>query len=121
MNGTKDDRLRILKMLEQGKITAEEAEKLLDALIPEGRVGAEESGGKMLRLRVWQGGEQKVNVNIPITLAKLAARFIPDDAKAKMGEKDIDVDELVAHIENGAQGKIVEVDDGEDRVEVTIE
>jgi hypothetical protein len=121
MTAAKDDRIRILKMLEEGKITAEEAAKLLDAVAPE---YSEDQGGaasRMLRIRVWENEDQKVNVNIPIGLAKWAARFIPEHARAKMGEQDIDVDGLVNLIETSSEGKIVDIQDGRDRVEVTIE
>lgn len=121
MNGGHDDRMRILKMLEEGKIRADEAAKLLDALSLEGERGREASESKMLRIRVTENGEQKVNINVPITLAKLAARFIPEHAKEKMSQKDIDVDKLVSLIQTGAEGKIVDVHDGGDHVEVTIE
>jgi hypothetical protein len=121
MNGGHDDRMRILEMLEKGKIKADEAAKLLDALSPEGERGGEAPESEMLHIRVTEDGEQKVNINVPIALAKLAARFIPEHAKEKMSEKDIDVDRLVTLIQTGARGKIVEVHDGGNCVDVTIE
>ena len=63
-------------------------------------------------------GQSKVNINMPWGLvsvgAKMGARFAPED---------IDMDELLAAIEGGAEGKLIDVvdeDDGE-RVEIFVE
>jgi len=65
-------------------------------------------------------GKTKVNVNLPMGLVdmglRFGAQFAPDLA-------DFNMDELMAAIEEGAQGKILEVEDAEDgeRVEIFIE
>ena len=61
-----------------------------------------------------------VNVNLPLSLVKagikMGARFAPD-------MEELDWNELVIAIQEGASGKIVEVEDEEDgeRVEVYVE
>jgi len=78
----------------------------------------------MLKIRVYEGDleKPKVNVNIPLHLAKWAMKFIPESAKAKIGEKDIDIDEIAELIEEGVGGKLVEVEDEKkgERVEIFI-
>lgn len=117
---------RILKMVEEGTITAEDAAKLLDALeASEGEAKAEAPARKprWLRVRVYEGGKERpsVNVNIPISLIglvqKLGGRFLPDDA---MGSFKQLLDEIAA---NPEAGKIVEIADHEDgdRVEIVVE
>ena len=116
--------LKILKMVEEGKINAEEAQKLLAAVEDETSGEVEVSGRKpkWFKVQVYEGGgKPKVNVKIPLTLLKIAKRFIPRDAKAKINDSDIDLDEIFEAIQEGAVGKLVEVEDGEDRVYVYVE
>jgi hypothetical protein len=121
----KEERLQILKMIEDGTITADEGAKLLAAL-EEGATKSEQikSGGqaRWMRVRVTDlnTGRAKVNVNLPMGLVsvgmKVGARFAPEI-------EDIDLDEIFQAIKDGAQGQIVEVEDEEDneRVQIYIE
>jgi hypothetical protein len=119
-----EERSRILQMISEGKITAEEGTRLLNALRgtspspQEPRAGA----ARWFRVRVTDivTGRTKVNVNLPLSLVKagikMGARFAPD-------MEELDWNELVIAIQEGASGKIVEVEDDEDgeRVEVYVE
>jgi hypothetical protein len=119
-----EERLKVLEMLEDGKITPEEAAALLRALgkgrEPAPRAAAGEN--RYLRIRVTDlaSGTGKVNVTIPIGLVsaglRIAERFAPEARGINMGE-------LEEAILGGAQGKIVEVMDAEDneRVEIYVE
>jgi len=126
-----DERLQILKLLEEGKITVDEAAKLLAAL--EAGAGKEKAltqpGGlekaRWLRVRVTdqQSGRQKVTVNVPVSLVnvamKIGANFVPE-----LEQMDSDqVMEAIEAIKSGAHGKIVDVEDDEggERVEVFVE
>jgi len=97
---------KILGMLQQGKISVEEAENLLAAISSENapREGSTTGVGakKYLRIQVdpEQGGD-RVNVRIPLKLIraglKLAA-FLPNDAQSQVNralqEKGIDLSKL---------------------------
>lgn len=122
------ERMQILKMVEEGKITAEEGARLLAALAEGARAErgrtTGEAGGKArwFRVRVTDlaTGRDKVNVNIPMGLVnvgvKMGARFAPE-------MEGLDLEEITQAIQSGAQGKIVEAIDEEDgeRVEIFIE
>jgi hypothetical protein len=122
------ERLTILKMLEEGKIKADEAARLLEAV---GEGGAEAATGraapsergKTLHVRVFKEGSErpKVNVNIPLSLARWALRFAPEDAKARMGDREIALDDLSKLLDEGT-GEIITVEDEEkgERVEISI-
>jgi len=122
----KEEKMRILQMLEKGQITAEEAARLLEALEAgekEERKEAEtRTRGKWFRIRVTdlRTGKQKVNVNIPLSLVHLGfsmgARFAPKI-------EGVDFEELIEAIRTGAEGKLVDVEDEEDaeKVEIYIE
>jgi hypothetical protein len=116
--------MQILKMIEEGKISAEEGAKLLAALSA-GKPGApkrEGPGPKQFRVRVTDlsTGRNKVNINIPMSLVnvglKMGARFAPD-------VEGINFDEIMEAVRSGSQGKIVDVVDEEDgeRVEIYVE
>ena len=116
----KEERLRILKMLEEGKISVEEAAKLLEALeAPQEE--PTEGKAKWLRVKIATEEGEKVNVNLPLSLAKFAMRFIPQEAKAKMEEKGVNLDQILGELTEVKIGKLVEVVDGDNRGEVWIE
>jgi hypothetical protein len=122
----KEERMQILKMIEDGQITAAEGARLLAALEePEKKRAAgaaATSGARWLRVRVTDvsSGRVKVNVNIPLSLAtvamKLGARFAPE-------VEGVDMTEVMAAIQSGSAGRILEAEDAEDgeRVEIFIE
>jgi hypothetical protein len=122
---TVEERMQILKMIEEGKISAEEGAKLLAALAAGSKsVPAKREGGgpKQFRVRVTDlnSGRNKVNINIPMSLVnvglKMGARFAPDI-------EGINFDEVMEAVRSGSQGKIVDVVDEEDgeRVEIYVE
>lgn len=124
---TTEERMQILNMVAEGKITAEEGAKLLGALEPERKkevrlVTESPSAPRWFRVRVTdlETGRSKVNVNLPMSLVdvgtRMGARFAPE-------LEGMDVNDILEQIKSGAQGKIVEVEDLEDgeRVEIYVE
>lgn len=139
-----DDRLRILRLVQQGKLTPEQGLKLLEALAPPpppppteragvgvgprpgggvsvgSGMGAQPARGRMLRIRILEEGEDRVNLNIPLGLARSALRLIP--ARAQRHLAGVDLEALLDQIEHGATGKILVIqDDDESGVEVVVE
>ena len=127
---TTEERMKILKMIEEGKISAEEGAKLLAALA-EGRKPPPSPppaftgpGGeaRWFRVRVTDlaTGRTKVNVNIPMGLVnvgiKMGARFAP-------GLEGEQMEAIAEALRSGMVGKIVEATDEEDgeRVEIFVE
>ena len=127
---TTEERMKILKMIQEGKISADEGAQLLKALSasdkkvrPGPRRKPRPGGVRWLRVRVsdMRSGKSKVNVNLPLSLIdaglNIAAKFTPD----------VDMDELGTAvndaIEDGLAGKIVDVIDDEDgeHIEIFIE
>ena len=122
---TSEERLQILKMVETGQITAEEAAELLAALEEASKredSKQKEDAPRWFRVRVtdMRTGKSKVNVNIPMGLAgigmRMGAKFAPDMA-------GIDIDELMRNVREGSQGKIIDVENEEDgeHVEIYVE
>jgi hypothetical protein len=122
-----NEKLQILKMVQEGTITAEEASKLLSAVDePVGSV-ASGSEAKWFRVKVvdLNSGKAKVNVNLPIALLEvglsIGMKFVPEESLG--GASGIDFKQLVDAIRKGAMGKLVEVEDEDEgiRVEVVVE
>jgi hypothetical protein len=125
---TTEERMRILKMIHEGKITAEEGARLLSALKESRRPGAGRSNVSMgggrgwLRVRVTDtvSGKTKVNVNLPLGLMdaglRIGAQYAPE-------LQDMDLARLINEVKSGASGKIIDVVDEEDgeHVEIFIE
>lgn len=115
-----EERLQILKMLENGTIKADEAARLLEAT--EASQPAIESGGrvKWLRIKVQEAGKNTVNVRVPAALLGVANRFIPGGLKDSAGNV-IDLQSIAQAVRAGAEGKLVEVDEGNSHIEITVE
>lgn len=120
---TSEERLRILKMVEQKQISAADGAKLLTAL----QAGANENApqparARWLRVRVTDraSGRNKVNVTIPIGLLDVGLKM---GARLPAEMTGMDLSAIHAAIKQGIQGKIVEVDDEDDdeHVEVFVE
>ena len=116
-----NERLQILKLVQEGKVTPDEATKLLQALEGKGGESAVATGsGKLLRIRVTEGGGTKVNVNLPMSLVEAAVaigvKFVPEEEL-----RGIDINALLEAIRQGVTGKIVEVDSEEAKVEIYVE
>jgi hypothetical protein len=118
--------MKILKMIEEGKLSAEEGTKLLAALSerrpgpprPPGMPG----GAKWLRIRVTdtRTGRSKASVQIPLALVdagmKIGAHFAPQ-------VEGVDMSNVMEALRSGVTGKIIDVTDEEDgeHVEIYVE
>ena len=100
-----EERKKVLEMLAAGKITAEEAEKLLDKLAANGAnqasaadpatTSSAQSPGKpkYLRIVVDKPGRDQVNVRIPLVLAGTGSRLLavmPTRVSERLAEYGID-------------------------------
>ena len=123
-NPFEEERLQILQMVEEGKLSAVEAVGLLNALakdarpIPQAEAPAK-SGERFFRVRVTDthSGRHKVMVTLPLSLMdwglRIGARFSPD-------VPDINFQELSDIMRSTTDGKLVDVLDEEDGEHVEI-
>ena len=126
MMATTEERMKILKMIEDEKITAEEGAKLL-SLLGSGSSSKPASRGRAgsprtLRVRVTdvKTGRSKASVQIPLSLVdagmKIGAHFAPEI-------EGVELDQVMEAFQAGMTGKIIDVVDDEDgeHVEIFIE
>ncbi|MFN3491037.1 MAG: SHOCT-like domain-containing protein [Anaerolineales bacterium] len=123
-----EERMKILKLIEEGKISAEEGAKLLSALsdsrrgIPTPPRPPGSGGARMLRIRVTdtRTGRSKASVQIPLALVdaglKIGAHFAPE-------VQGVDMSNVMEALRMGVTGKIIDVTDEEDgeHVEIFVE
>lgn len=119
---------KILKMVEDGKITADKAQELIEAVGNKNTsvqvVQEDDIMNKMLKIRVNSHDGDVVNVNLPVKFIKTTLKAVgklPIDAYAK-GMENVDLNLIADAIDNGISGKIVDVKAANgDIVEVIIE
>ena len=122
-----EERMKILKMIEEGKLSAEEGTKLLVALSEKRtstapRASGMPGGARWLRIRVTdvRTGRSKASVQIPLALVdaglKIGAHFAPE-------VEGVDMSNVMEAVRSGVQGKIIDVTDEEDgeHVEIYVE
>lgn len=116
-----NERMRVLQMLEKGEINAEEATELLNALESK-TVDVKKERKKKISILVSENGEEKVNISIPLKLAKVIAKFVPKSALGSMEEEGIDLQGLIDSIDDEMGDEpLVNINDGGDRVIIRVE
>jgi hypothetical protein len=112
------ERTQVLDMLAQGKITVQDAERLLDKLAAIGASSPESEGGeaapagaeaccdggaprpgspKYLRVLVDSSQGDKVNIRVPLSLVRAGIKLkavMPEHARQQLSEKGIDLSNL---------------------------
>lgn len=125
----KEERLQILKMVQEGILTAEEGTRLLAALGGDGNTGTRRAetpvatvisspeSRRWLRIRVTEreSGRTRVNLTVPLALLDWGMRF------AEVGGVNLSL--LREVVRGGIEGKILEVEDpgSSERVEIFVE
>jgi hypothetical protein len=130
-----EERARILRMVAEGKLSAEEAADLLEALepaprpeiprplpVPPSPAPPNASSRRVLRIEASEGGDTKINVRIPLSLARAAGRFIPKQAQRHLAEYDIDLEQLLSDLGTVAvDGPLVEIQDDDEKLFIAVE
>jgi hypothetical protein len=128
-----DDALeRVLALVAEGRLTADEAGPILDALADREAGGSGEGAppsttrnavrgdptdrdpAKTLRVEVTDGGRAVINLRIPLSLGRAALSQVP-------GISDATSERIREAITAGIKGPIVDVEDGDDGVRISLE
>lgn len=132
------EKLKILEMIQEGKITPAEGLKLLKAFDDNNNCNGKATG-KHLRFLVQSGNLKTINIKIPLRLLKVFSKlpilgmsFLPEQARLEMQKRGIDFskldfEELVKIIENGlVEEKLMDIDiddpgEGKTKVEICVD
>jgi hypothetical protein len=115
----------VLRLVAEGRLSAEEAGPILDALDgsttpgqpgdPESVAGRDDDGpARAIRVEVTEAGRTVINLRIPLSLGRAAISQVPGISEATS-------DRIREAIEGGVKGSIVEVDEGGEGVRISIE
>jgi hypothetical protein len=116
----------VLRLVAEGRLTAEEAGPILDALDAAGAAPARptavvggstetsDAPGRAMRVQVTESGRTVINLRVPLSLGMAAVAQVP-------GISETTSDRIREAIEGGIKGPIVEVDDEGDGVRISIE
>ena len=122
---TSPEKMKILEMLQEGKINTEEAATLLDALEEDNGQEIPSAAGKVLKIKVSdkQSGAVKVNMGLPLGFARFLKDLIPASERARIESLGVDLDAVFANLDSGTKGKLVDVEDEQDGhlIEIWIE
>jgi hypothetical protein len=120
----------VLRLVAEGRLTAEEAAPVLDALGAAGgeadddapgqaefAESADEPAGRQphaLRIQVTGGGRSIVNLRVPLAFGRMALDRVP-------GLSDDTVRRIRDALDHGLTGPLVAVDDDDESVRITLE
>ena len=124
----REERLEILRLLEGGAVSADEAATLLDALdradrqLPPAVADNPPPGGgraRQVRIRITEGDRERPTVNLAFPLGlvdaglKIARKFAPDVLP--------NAEDIRESVTTGFRGHLLDVDEGGERVEIIVE
>jgi hypothetical protein len=120
---------KILQLVAEGRLSAQEADEILSALnaanepeaatepvappVQNTRVAGQDTQ-RHLRIQVTERGRPVVNLRVPMNIASWASAYIP-------GLSEENADRIRGAIESGIRGPIIDIGDGDDRVLITSE
>ncbi len=125
---------RVLRLVSEGRLTAEEAGPILDALdaragiadaptarhtdqagaAPAATASSGRAPARAIRIEVSDRGQKVVNLRVPLALGRAALDRIP-------GLSEATADRIREAIVSGISGPIVDIDDDGDGVRIVIE
>ena len=113
---------QVLRLVAEGRLTAEEAAPILDALErrdtgradDEPTQGPQASAPRYARIEVIDNGRTEVNLRVPLSLGQLALASIPGLSNDQLGQ-------ITNAMSRGLRGPVLDINDGSDGVRIIIE
>lgn len=125
-----EETLRILKMIEEGKITAEQGKNLIEAMTQSSTNTSVSVGGnyedKFLKVKVLSAKGDRVNVKLPIKVIKEVVKITGKLPIQTEGMQGVNLDEIMDTVarclDKEVMGEIVDVESvNGDIVKIVIE
>lgn len=116
---------QILQMVSEGKLSVEEAHRILEAMDQQAqstKVNERSKSPRVFRLKVTEGDNVRVNLSVPTSLARVLWKLIPRDTVCALNAEGVTLDSVLAMVNTNEIGNIINVDaeDGT-RVEISVE
>jgi hypothetical protein len=120
---------RILKMVEEGKLSSDKAAEIIDTL--KGNESTEESAqqntgkAKKLVIKVKKADGEDVNINFPLKFIKASVKAfgkLPVDIQGHVNDHKVNMEAIASAIESEVEGTIMDLQTGKgEDVKITIE
>lgn len=111
------ERVRILRMLEEGKVSVDEAARLLDALEGGGDGDGKAPRARRIRITVRESGLSPLHVTIPVGLVERLARLAEHASRPGA----VSAEAIVRLVAEGKEDKLLEIEHGDQRIEIFAE
>jgi hypothetical protein len=112
---------RVLRLVSEGRLTAEEAGPILDALADRSATPAgedvsppDDGPARALRIQVRESGRSIVNLRVPLALGRAAIARVP-------GISEMTSERVREAIAAGIKGPVLEVEEDGDSVRISLE
>lgn len=119
---------KILNLLEEGKISKEQAGQLIDAIkfSPQScSDSSQRQPSRKIRVRITENDQQKINLNMPVSWVTFGLKFVTkDDHFVSIGGQSIPIDKdklTQALTDPDFRGTLVDVEKDGSHVEVVID
>ncbi len=122
MSASRDERDRILNLVEEGRVTADQAAQLLDALDGESEHSGERARVLRVRVTTLNSRQQKINMaaTLPLSLIRVSLRLgmqlLPQLSNTAL-------EDLVRTIDSRSAGRLLDLQDLDtgERLEIFVE
>jgi hypothetical protein len=122
MSASRDERDRILNLIEEGRVTADQAAQLLDALDGESERSAERARVLRVRVTTLNPRQQRINMaaTLPLNLVRVSLRLgtqlLPQLSNTAL-------EDLLRTIDSRAAGRLLDLQDLDtgERLEIFVE
>lgn len=123
-----DEKIRLLKMVEEGKLTAEQAAGLFEALgdtenqEQEPAIAIEPQNFRIRVIDI-KSGQNKINLAIPIKLLKMIEALTPESVKESLRDRGLNFKEIMKAADTNQRGIILEMEDtvSGEKIEIQVE
>lgn len=121
-----NEKLSILKMIESGRLTADEGLRLLEALDGPKREPGTRGGREANRLRIMVtelgSGRRRAQANLPMALVDLALRLAARSAdnSLNIAGQRLDLAAVLEAMHSGTLGRILDIVDDRENVKVEV-
>lgn len=113
----REERFRILKLVEEGKVKAEEAEELLKKIDENS-----EREKRFLRVNIVENGKTKVNITFPLSLLRWGLKLAREYGEKYGNKIELSPEEIEAIINDpDFKGKIVDINVEDENTQVLVE
>lgn len=119
---------RILKMVEDGKLSSDKAAEIIETLKADETTTDEtapKGKAKKLVIKVKKSNGEDMNINFPLKFIKASMKAfgkLPMDIHGKVNDHKVDMEAIATAIESEAEGTIMDIQTGKgEDVRITIE